>query len=64
MLASDNDIVCLEETQHVVQKQVDFQAPVINKTEHGQLILVGKGIKFRELDVTRCASDNLHIIAL
>ena len=64
MLASDNDIVCLQETQHAVLKPVDFQAPIVNKKGHGQLILVRKGIKFRELDVTRWASDNLHIIAV
>ena len=31
MLASDNDIVCLQETQHAVLKHVDFQAPIVNK---------------------------------
>ena len=64
MLAGDADIVCLQETQHVSLKPTDFQAPVINKNGHGQLILVRKEISFRELDVTRWASENLHIIAI
>ena len=38
--------------------------PVVNKKGHGQLILVRNGISFRELDVTRWASENLHLIAI
>ena len=64
MLAGDADIVCLQETQHVSLKPTDFQTPVINKKGHGQMILVRKGISFRVLDVTRWASENLHIIAV
>ena len=64
MLSSQNDIICLQETQHAVLKPVNFQAPIINRKGHGQLILVRNGIKHRELDVTRWASDNFHIIAV
>ena len=31
---------------------------------HGQLIAVRKGIKYRELDVTRWSSDSLHMVAV
>ena len=64
MLASQNDIVCLQETQHAVIRPIDFHSPITSKKGHGQLILVRKGIKHKELDVTRWASDNLHLVAV
>ena len=55
MLAGDADIVLLKETQPESLKPTDFQTPVINKEEHGQLILVKKGISFRELTLMSLA---------
>ena len=37
--------------------------PLTNEKGHGQIIAIRKGIKHRELDVTRWSSDNLHLIA-
>jgi len=64
VLASGTDILCFQETQHATIKPADFQTVVTSGKGHGQLIAVRKGIKFREFDVTRWYSDNLHVIAV
>ena len=40
MLTSQNDIICLQETQHAMLKPIDFHSPITSKKGHGQLILV------------------------
>ena len=64
MLAYEADILCIQETQKAVVKPIDFHPPVKNDMGHGQLILVRKSIKYRELDVTRWSSRNLHLVAV
>ena len=64
VLSSGTDIICLQETQHAIMKPTDFQTPIASNKGHGQLIAVRKGIKHRELDVTRWSSDNLHMVAV
>ena len=64
MLAYEADILCIQETQRAVVKPLDFHPPVKNDMGHGQLILIRKSIKYRELDVSRWSSRNLHLVAV
>ena len=64
MLAYEADILCIQETQKAVVKPLDFHPPVTNDAGHGQLILIRKSIKYRELDVSRWSSRNLHLVAV
>ena len=58
MLAYEADILCIQETQRAVVKLLDFHLPEKNDMGHGQLILIRKSIKYRELD------GNLHLVAV
>ena len=64
MLAYEADILCIQETQKAEVKPLDFHSPVKNDVGHGQLILVRKSISYRELDVSRWSSRNLHLVAI
>ena len=64
MLAYSADVACFQETQRSVIKPPDFHAPVCSDIGHGQLIAVRKDIKYKELDVSRWATDNLHLLAV
>ena len=63
-LAYEADVVCLQETQRGKLKVADFSEPLYNDEGHGQLILVRKEIKHRTLDVSRWATDDLHLMAV
>ena len=63
-LAYEADVVCLQETQRGKLKVADFSEPLYNDEGHGQLILVRKEIKHRPLDVSRWATDDLHLMAV
>ena len=64
VLACDADIVCLQETQRGHMKPTDYHDLIKNDDGHGQLIAVRKGIKHKQLDVSRWASNNLHLVAV
>ena len=54
----------MQETQRAAVKPLDFPLPVENDSGYGQLILIRKSIKYRELDVSRWSSRNLHLVAV
>ena len=63
-LAYSADIVCLQETQKHTIKPAGFSAPVLNNRGHGQLILLRKEIKHKELDLSQWTNDNLHLVGV
>ena len=63
-LAYSADVVCLQETQRGKLKIGDFSEPIYNDEGHGQLIMVRKGIKHQQLDVTAWKSNSLNLVAV
>ena len=45
-------------------KPTGFQTPIASNKGHSQLMVVRKGIKHRECEVTGWSSDNLHMVAV
>ena len=45
-------------------KPIDYHDLIKNEAGHGQLIAVRKQIKHKQLDVSRWASQNLHLLAV
>ena len=62
------DIICLQETKlgesKTFKAPLGFKEPIYNRKGHGQLIMVRSEIEYRELDVSRWNTDNLHLVAI
>ena len=66
-LAYSADVVCMQETnlgQYKTFKVLGFGETIYNRDHHGQVVIVRKEIKHKQLDVTRWSSDNLHLVAV
>lgn len=66
-VAYSADILCLQETRLGEFKSfgaMGFKQPVYNRKGHGQLIMVRNEIEYRELDVSRWNTENLHLVAI
>ena len=56
--------MCLQETQRGHMKPMDFHPIIKNDEGHGQAIAVRKQIRYKELDVSRWSTKNLHLVAV
>ena len=63
-LSCSADIICLQETQKHSIKPIGFASPICNNQGHGQIILIRKEIKHKEIDVTKWSSENLHLVGI
>ena len=52
----------MQKTQKAYMKPEDFQVQVKNYLVHRQPFIVRNGIKYKEMDVSRCSTDNLHFV--
>jgi len=64
LLCGGADIVCLQETQGGHMKPMDFHPIIKNDEGHGQAIAMRKLIRYKELDVSRWSTKNLHLVAV